>query len=110
VERVPLIGPAGARASSALRLTFDVGVVTLRPGEEGRDFEVQLEGVPDAGSEVFVSASEEDPWWRVMGSPLTRVQARAAGGVWVQFREDRENPRRFVVFLKYGGIEASVDD
>jgi hypothetical protein len=109
VERVPLAGPAGARASSALRLTFDVGILTLRPcGNEGY-LEVEIGHPTDAGSPVFVSASEEDPWWAVIGSSLTRVQVRAAGGVLLQFRGDQDNPRRFALYPRHGGIEASVD-
>jgi hypothetical protein len=109
VERVPLAGPAGARASSALRLIFDVGVLTLRPcGNEG-DLEVEIGHPTDAGSLVFVSASEEDPWWTVIGCSLTRVQVRSGGGVRVQFRGDQDNPRRFVLYPRHGGIEASVD-
>jgi len=109
-ERVPLAGPAGARASSALRLTFDVGILTLHPrGDEG-DLEVEIGHPTDAGSPVFVSASEEDPWWTVIGCSLTRAQVRAAGGVRVQFRGDQENPRRFALYPRNGGIEASVED
>jgi hypothetical protein len=110
VERAPLAGPAGARASSALRLTFDVGIVTVRPGEDESGLEVQVG--PGAGPEspVFVSAVEEDPWWRVMGCPLTRVQAQAAGGVRVQFRGDQENPRWLALLPRGGGIEASAKE
>jgi len=109
VERVPLAGPSGARASSALRLTFDVGILTLHPrGNEG-DLEVEIGHPTDAGSPVFLAASEEDPWWRVIGGSLSRVQVRAAGGVRVQFRGDQDNPRRFALYSRHGGIETSAD-
>jgi hypothetical protein len=110
VQRVPLAGPAGARSSSALRLTFDAGIVTLRPCGKEADLEVQVGHLPDAGSPVFVSASEEDPWWKVMGCSLTGVQVRAGGGVWMQFRGDQDNPRCFALYPRHGGIEASADD
>ncbi len=110
VERAPLVGPAGARVSSALRLIFDVGIVTLRTGRADADFEVEIASVPDTRSSVFVSASEDDPWWRVMGFPPTRVGIRAEGGIRVQFRSDQENPRWLAVFSCDGGIEASLDD
>ena len=109
VERVPLAGPSGARASSALRLTFDVGVLTLRPGGKEGDLEVEIGHPTDAGSPVFLAASEEDPWWRVIGGSLSRVQVRAAGGVRVQFRGDQDNPRRFALYSRHGGIETSAD-
>jgi len=108
-QRVPLAGPAGARSSSALRLTFDAGIVTLRPCGNEAGLEVQVGRLPDAGSPIFVSANEEDPWWKVMGSSLTGVQVRAAGGVLMQFRGDQENPRCFALFPRHGGIEVSVN-
>jgi hypothetical protein len=109
VERVPLAGPAGARASSALRLTFDVGIVTLRTGANEGDLEVEIGHLADAGSPVFISASEEDPWWTVLGCSLNRVQVRASRGVRVQFRGDQDNPRCFALAPRRGGIETSVD-
>jgi hypothetical protein len=110
VERAPLAGPAGARASSALRLTFDVGIVTVRPDEDESGLEVQIGQGAGPESPVFISAVEEDPWWRVLGCPLTRAQARAAGGVRVQFRGDQENPLRLALLARSGGVEASVND
>ena len=109
VERAPLAGPAGSRISSALRLTFDIGVLTLRPGGNQGDLEVEVGRPTDAGPPVLVSASEEDPWWRVIGCPLTRIQVRAAGGVRMQFRGDQDNPRRFTLSQRHGGIEASAE-
>jgi hypothetical protein len=108
VERAPLPGPAGARASSALRLVFDVGVVVLRPKGEGGGLEVEIGYAAHAGSESFVSAGEEDPWWMVIGCPLTRVEDRPAGGVRVQFRADHDNPRRLDVFPRNRGVQASL--
>jgi hypothetical protein len=109
VERVPLAGPAGARVSSSLRLTFDVGIVTLRPGADEGDLAVDIGPGEEARSAVFVSVGDEDPWWRVIGCLLTRVRERAAGGVRVQFREDQDNPRRFALYTRRGGVEASLD-
>jgi hypothetical protein len=109
VDRAPLGGPSGARASSALRLTFDVGIITLRPGGNGGDLRVQIGSLREAGSPELLCASEEDPWWRVMGCSLGRVEARPGGGVLLQFRGDQENPRRFAVFPHRGGIEVSEE-
>jgi hypothetical protein len=106
VERAPVPGPAGATASSALRLVFDVGIVTLRPGGREGALEVEIGEAGSARSEVFVPASEEEPWWAVMGCPLTRVEERPTGGVRVQFRAEQENPRRFDLLPRGGGVEA----
>lgn len=110
VERAPLAGPAGARVSSELRLVFDVGVVTLRPGGAGADLEVEIASVPEPRSAVFVSASEDEPWWKLLGFPPTRVGVRAGGGIRVQFRGNQENPRWLALFSRDGGIEASLDE
>lgn len=109
VDRAPLAGPSGARASSALRFTFDVGIITLLPGGNGGELRVQIGSLREAGSPELLCASEEDPWWRVMGCSLARLEVRAGGGVLLQFRGDQENPRRFAVFPHRGGIEVSVD-
>jgi hypothetical protein len=107
-ERVPVPGPAGGRASSALRLVFDVGVVTVRSEVEEGDLKVEVGVSASTRPEVFVPASEEEPWWMVMGCPLARVEDRAAGGVRLQFRADHENPRRIEVFPGSGGIQTSL--
>jgi hypothetical protein len=109
IDRAPLAGPAGARASSALRLTFDVGVITLRPGGSEGGLRVEVGTPPEAGSPQLVAGSEEDPWWRVMGCPLARAERRPGGGLLLQFRGDEENPRRFALLPRRGGIEVSVD-
>ncbi len=110
VERAPLAGPAGARVSSVLRLVFDVGVVTLRSGGAGADLEVEIASVPEPRSAVFVSASEDEPWWKLLGFSPTRVGVRTGGGIRVQFCGNQENPRWLALFSRDGGIEASLDD
>ena len=46
----------------------------------------------------WVNADEADPWWRVLGSPLSRVleidDRTGSSGVALQFRKDDDNPRR----------------
>ena len=109
VERAPLAGPAGAQASSALRLTFDVGVVTVRPGGDPKGLEVETGPGADPGAAAFLPASEDEPWWKVIGCPLTRVEARGAGCVRARFRGDRDNPRWFALLPLDGGIGVSMD-
>lgn len=110
VDRAPLAGPAGARVSSVLRLVFDVGVVTLSSGGADADLEVEIASAAEPRSAVFVSASEDEPWWKLLGFPPTRVGGRPGGGVRVQFRGDQENPRWLALFSRDGGVEASLDD
>lgn len=85
-----------------LALTFDIGRVLVQPVEG----EIRAEAVPDrtALPQGLVSLEEEDPWWRVLGQPLTAVRPLAAGsepvrreaalgGLELRFREPDENPR-----------------
>ena len=94
-----------------LVLTFDVGRVWVRPTEQG----LKIEHVSDrtALPDGLVPLEEEEPWWRVLGQPLTAAWpggideasgARAAGplgALKLRFREEAENPR--VVRLEAGG-------
>ena len=87
-----------------LALTFDVGRILLRPVGE----EIGVEAVPDrvALPAGLVPLDEEDPWWRVLGQPITAVwpignggdgsqdpPAKAAGVLKLRFRESDQNPR-----------------
>ena len=87
-----------------LALTFDVGRVVLRPVGE----QIAVEAVPDRGAlpAGLVPLDEEDPWWRVLGQPITAVWpigngdagspgplAKAVGSLKLRFRESDQNPR-----------------
>lgn len=87
-----------------LALTFDVGRVLLRPVGE----QIGVEAVPDRDAlpAGLVPLDEEDPWWRVLGQPITAVwpiesggggaaapSAKAAGALKLRFRERDQNPR-----------------
>ena len=91
-----------------LVLTFDIGRILVLPA----DGEIRVETVedPSAIPRGLVPLDEEDPWWRVLGQPITAawpVQAGVAevgeggsgGGaaglraVKLRFRESDQNPR-----------------
>ena len=85
-----------------LALTFDIGRIVIRPAEG----ELRAEVAPDRAAlpSGLVSLDEEDPWWRVLGQPLTAVWpvGSEAGPVRTQsrlealklrFRESDQNPR-----------------
>lgn len=109
VERAPLPGPAGSSASAALRLSFDVAIVTLHLDAEGTALEIATDPGAPVRAEGFVSADEDEPWWAVLGNPLTWVEAPSQGGIRVQFRHDDEAPRRFHLLPAYGGIRVEPD-
>ncbi len=86
-----------------LALTFDVGRIVVRSEAEA----IRAEVVPDreALPAGLVPLDEEDPWWRVLGQPVTAAWPLAGGetgpvataavlrAVKLRFRESDQNPR-----------------
>lgn len=93
-ERVPVPGAQGSARAGAFLLTFDVGriLVGAEPEGDGLQFlHLEVGDEPPGSREL---ADEEEPWWRVLGSPLARATEDAARGVVaLQFRKDGDNPR-----------------
>ena len=100
VERAPLPGAAGARGSSELRLIFDVGIVSIGPGGAPAD--------PGRAEAELLEADEEEPWWALLGHPLTRVSVRERGELLLQFRADDASPK--VLLLAADGPGVAVRD
>jgi len=106
--------------SGVLVLTFDVGRIVVRPGEDGLLIEHvgDVAALPD-GLEVL---DDEEPWWRLLGQPITAawpggveegVGARGLGSLMVlklRFREESDNPR--IVRLEAAGraVRVSVEE
>jgi hypothetical protein len=99
-----------------LVLTFDVGRVLLRPTDDGLSaVTVEERGELPSGLEPL---EEEEPWWRVLGQPLTAARpggteeaegAQGSGPLLVlklRFREESENPR--IVSLESAGSAIRV--
>jgi len=99
-----------------LVLTFDVGRVLLRPTDDGLSAAI----VEDRGAlpTAIEPVDDEEPWWRVLGQPLTAAWpgglgeaegAQASGPLLVlklRFREESENPR--IVSLESAGSAIRV--
>lgn len=110
---------AGATVS-ALLLTFDVGRVLVTPTEKGLATRAITD--PSEAPDGLAALDEEEPWWRVLGAPITAawpggveegVGASGLGSLMVlkmRFREESENPR--VVRLEAAGaaIRVSLED
>ena len=89
-------------APGMLLLTFDVGRIAIRPHDDGLVIEpLEVGDAPPAGLEVL---DENEPWWRLLGQPIT---AAWPGGVEegvgalglrslmvlkLQFREESDHP------------------
>lgn len=121
--RGKILRAEGDRAGASvgvLALTFDVGRVVIAPADDGLAIRGvgEREGLPDG----IGSLDEEEPWWRLLGQPITAawpggveegVGASGLGKLMViklRFREENENPR--VVRLEATGsaIRVSLDE
>jgi hypothetical protein len=109
-QRLP--GAAGAdreQVGAAFLLTFDAGRILLsaQPETDGLHA-LQIENDEDLPSGL-VDAQEEEPWWRVLGSPLARASAEDTGGcLRLQLREDADSPRTIEIVLRGESLRASL--
>ncbi|MBW1884256.1 MAG: hypothetical protein JRJ58_12050 [Deltaproteobacteria bacterium] len=99
-----------------LALTFDVGRILVRSSADGLSA-TQLEERGELPGRLE-PLDEQEPWWRLLGQPLTAVRPGATGeavgaqgpgflGVLkLRFREAAENPR--IVVLEAAGAAVRV--
>lgn len=102
------LGGDGAALADGFLLTFDVGRLLLKVDPAaGMVRSETIEGADEIPAGV-VDASEDEPWWRLVGSPLARVWAGDVGaqGMRLQFRTNDENPR--FITLQPSGSEVQV--
>ena len=84
-------GASGAEIG-ALLLTFDVGAILVRANGRAETLEIEnLSSVDDLPAGL-VGTDEEEPWWRVLGNPLSRAWQKDEA-VCLQFRPDEDAPR-----------------
>lgn len=103
-------------SAGALLLTFDIGRILVRSSDAG--LRVTHLEKPEAAPAGLLILDEEDPWWRLLGNPLT---AAWPGGVEdgigaqgltslmivkLRFREESKNPR--VVQLDSAGSQVRI--
>ncbi|MFK7895621.1 MAG: hypothetical protein AB8G23_07275 [Myxococcota bacterium] len=105
----------GAAVGSVL-LTFDVGRILIRSGDAGL-IVAHLEN-PEAAPAGLSVLDEEEPWWRLIGNPLTAawpggvedgIGAQGLASLMVlklRFREEAENPR--VIELESTGSQVRI--
>ena len=101
----------GGGTASALLLTFDVGrlFLSVEPGS-GELSSAALEKAED-GPEGLVDACEEEPWWRVLGSPLSGVVAEAPGraAIRLQFRSADQQPKFVTLRARGASLQAVLE-
>lgn len=96
------------RDPAGLLLTFDVGRVRFRatPGGDGVAAELLAPGA-DASAGA-VDAGEQEPWWRLLGNPLTAVWPEA-GALRLRFRPESANPKVVRLAIAGGGVQAVLE-
>ncbi len=102
-----------------LVLTFDIGRIGIRT----RDGALAVEHYAERAElpEGLLSLAEEEPWWRLLGHPLTAVwpgEAREGAGavgltsaslLKLRFRQESENPRVVVLEAGDGSLAVSLE-
>ncbi len=110
----------GGGMPETLVLTFDVGRMVIRPGDDG----LSIEHVEDSDSlpDGLEAIDEEDPWWRLLGQPVTAawpggveegVGARGLGSLMVlklRFRNETDNPRVICLEAAGASVRASLEE
>ncbi len=96
--------------ASAFLFTFDVGRILVNPDRAGGLRALHIDS-RDAVPPDLEDASADEPWWRVIGSPLCRSSALGAGevGARLQFRPDDENPRRIALVVEAGVVRSELE-
>lgn len=97
-------GPNPAR----LLLTFDVGRVLIEP-RVGALAAVEIVAA-ESSPPNLQDLNEEEPWWRLLGSPLSRVRSEGDGAaVRLQFHEAGDNQRFVRVESSGSGLRVGLE-
>jgi hypothetical protein len=110
-QLVAVDGTSDSLRAPGYLLTFDVGRILVAADPKQEQLLVRhVDSAADVDGLRLECLDEEEPWWRVAGSSITRAWPGADGGdaavtadavhdLRLQFREDSENPK--VISLKY---------
>ena len=90
-------GKARTMNCERLRFTFDIGIVEPRAEGSRLTFEAFSAESGSAGLTVW---DEEQPWWKVLGHPLVRVEKQGNGCVHLQWRHNDDNPKIIELFAR----------
>jgi hypothetical protein len=110
--------PAGGNerdemCAPAILLRFDVAqVLVMGLGKQALDI-LQVES-PEAVGVPLAAGSEDEPWWRVLGSPLAQLsnpevdESGALQAIRLQFRADDQNPCFITLRFDTGMVRAQL--
>ena len=102
----PLLS-AESLSEGGLLLTFEAGRLRLRGDPARFELVAELVEAGDGDASRGVNLGEEEPWWRLVGTPLVRVSA-IPGGAALQFRHDNDNPRVVEIILEAGALRVGL--
>ncbi len=94
-------------ADGGLLLTFEAGRLRLARDPASAELVVELVAAGDLDALRRVNLAEEEPWWRLVGSPLVAAHA-ISGGAALQFRHDADNPRVVEIVLEAGALRVGL--
>ena len=101
VERLPGVG-GDEQLGAAFLLVFDAGRVLVAAEAETRSLcALHSEDKEDAPSGM-ISSIEEEPWWRVLGCPLSGVWDETEGAVLRLELRSEGAARRFITLTAEG--------
>jgi hypothetical protein len=111
VERYPDKSTRKRNLVPALLLTFDVGMVLVWGNAEEERLELEHIRDPEDAPRDLTRLDEQEPWWRIIGSPLTAVEAvgRKRRGFRLRFRPDDRNPRFIRLTPKQGSVRVRME-
>jgi len=111
VEKLPAQGNASSEGvGGAFLLVFEVGriLVTARPAARSIHL-MAIEDVADVPGGLE-PAAEEEPWWRLLGRPLTQAGAEGANGALsLRFGAESEAPRRVRILREGEALHAWLE-
>jgi hypothetical protein len=108
-ERLAQAGDDEARLTSAYLLTFDVGRVLLASDPARGRLVADPLPDPDSIPGGLVDASEDEPWWRLLGCSLADASpASESASLRLEFRTSGGGTRRLDLVLTGGTIRADL--
>lgn len=106
-ERIPA---PGGNTAAAFLLTFDVGRVLVHVDAATGNLEATHIEDRTVLEENLLDAGEEEPWWRLLGCPLSRSQpSPTADQVRLQFTISGVRPRTLRLASSAGGIIPTIE-
>ena len=111
VDVSPLGGGAGRVA--ALMLTFDLGRITVTAEPATGALLIDYVDSPEHTPGGLQDASEEEPWWRLLGALLARAWPAGDdphGAVCIQFRADGQSARTVILEPRGPGVSIKLEN